>query len=127
MITISPVGLVSTANQLPLLVGLKEKLCKSYCKGSFNPIVSVTYSNSAPTLSGSTVFIPITVVVTVVSPNKCCNNTQIFAETFIAAFQDQTAIPTTITITSEGHIEDIVGSCNNNHLAYNDSIMITIA
>lgn len=129
MITISPVGLAATAltaNQLSLLVGIKEKLCRSYCMGSFNPLVSVSYSYNTPTLSGNTVFIPVTAIITVISPGKCCNNTQIFAESFTVAFQDQTELPATITIASEGHTEDIGGNCRSNQLTYQDSITISL-
>ena len=106
-------------------------MCRPFCVDStVQPQVSVVYTYSTPTLVDSTVFVPITAVVTVVTPGCKCNaTTQLFTEKFVAAFQGRTALPTTITITSVGRTQG--GSCVRCGKAYsytiNDSLVVTIA
>lgn len=109
MITVSPMGLSTTAlvaNQVSLLVNIKEKLCRPYCiNSSLQPQATVTYTYDTPVLNGTTVFVPIIAVVTIVTPgNKCSATTQLFTEKFYAAFQGQNALPSAVTIESLGHV-----------------------
>lgn len=107
-VTISPVGLAATpvANQLSFMATYKEKLCRPFCVDStIQPQVSVVYTTGTPRLVGTTVFIPVKAVITVVTQNgKCgCNaHTQLFTENYVVAFQGQTAIPNTVTLTNVG-------------------------
>lgn len=132
MLRISPVGLAAApvANQLSILATFREKLCQPFCiDSSVQPFASVEYSNGTPILDGTTVFIPITARITVVTPGCGCNaKTQLFTEQFYVAFQGQTALPTAVTIASVGRIQG--GSCVTCGKAYaysiNDSLTITI-
>jgi ABC-type transport system involved in Fe-S cluster assembly fused permease/ATPase subunit len=133
MINISPVGLAAAAvaNQLPILVTIKEKLCRAICVDSTSkPQVSVVYTNNAATLVGTTVFVPVTATITIVTPG--CGGkatTQLFTEKFIAAFQGQTALPTSVTIAKIGNIELLSNVCcgKASSITINDSLTITIA
>lgn len=133
-VTISPVGLAAApvANELSLMVTYKERLCRPYCTDStIQPQVSVVYTTGTPRLVDTTVFIPVQVVITIVTQvNKCgCNaHTQLFTENFVVAFQGQTALPTAVTLTNVGR--DEFGSNVNCGCAHsytiNDSITVTI-
>lgn len=134
MVEISPVGLATTAlvaNQISLLAVFKEKLCRPFCVGStVKPQVSVVFTNETPVFTGSTVFVPITAVVTVVTPGVGCRaTTQLFTEKFMVAFQGQTAAPTAVTIAEAGMYS--YGSkvvCGKAHsYTINSSITVTIA
>lgn len=133
MVTLSPVGLAAApvANQVSMLATFKEKLCRPFCIDStVQPQVTVTYTYSTPRLVGTTVFVPITAVITIVTPSNCCEaRTRLFTENFVAAFQGRTAVPTTVTITSVGKTQG--GSCIKCGKAYsytiNDSLTIAIA
>lgn len=133
MVTLSPVGLAAApvANQVSFLATFREKLCKPFCiDSSVQPQVSVVYTTGSARLNGTTVFIPITAVVTVVTPGCGCEaKTQLFTENFVVAFQGQTALPTTITVSSVGKIQG--GSCVKCGKAFaytiNDSLVVTIA
>ena len=133
MIYVSPVGLAAAAvaNQLPLLVNYKEKLCRAICVNSTaQPQVTIVYTHGTPTLNGSTVFVPMTAVITVVTPGVCCKaTTQLFTEKFVAAFQGQTAIPTTITVATVGRKQELSNlTCGRAHsVTIDDSITVTIA
>jgi hypothetical protein len=131
---LSPVGLATgtqTANVLSVLATYKERLCHSFCIDStLQPQVSVVYTRDAATLVGSTVFIPITAVITVVTPGCNCNaTTQLYTERFTVAFQGRTALPTAVTITSVGRTQG--GSnvkCGRAHsYTINDSLTITLS
>lgn len=133
-VTISPVGLAAApvANELSLMATYKERLCRPYCTDStIQPQVSVVYTTGTPRLVDTTVFIPVQVVITIVTQvNKCgCNaHTQLFTENFVVAFQGQTALPTAVTLTNVGR--DEFGSNVNCGCAHsytiNDSITVTI-
>ena len=134
-VTISPVGLAAApvANTLSFMATYKEKLCRPFCVDStIQPQVSVVYTTGTPRLVDTTVFVPIKAVITIVTQNsKCgCNaHTQLFTEDFIIAFQGQTAVPTTVTLTQLGR--DQLGSnvsCGCAHTyTINDSLSLSIA
>ena len=108
---LSPVGasVAPEANQLRVLSVLKEKLCRAYCVDStVQPQTTLVYKVGTARLVDTTLFVPVTATITVVTPNNCCNaNTQIFTETFVLAFQGYSGLPTVgPTVTSLGR--DIV-------------------
>lgn len=131
MVRLSPVGLAAAAvaNQLPVLATFREKLCQPFCiDSSVQPFSSVEYTTGTPILNGSTVFVPITARISIVTGCGCNAKTQLFTEQFYVAFQGQTALPTAVTITSVGRLQN--GSCVKCGCAYaysiNDSLVITI-
>lgn len=134
-VTISPVGLAAApvANELSFMATYKEKLCHPFCIDStIQPQVSVVYTTGTPRLVDTTVFIPIKAVITVVTQNNRCGcnaHTQLFTESFVVAFQGQTSVPTTVTLTQVGR--DQFGSNINCGCAFsytiNDSLTLSIA
>ena len=134
-VTVSPVGLAATAtaNVAAIMATYKERLCKSYCTDStIQPQVSVVYTTGTARLNESTVFVPVTATITIVTQNNSCGcnaHTQLFTENFVVAFQGQTALPASITLTNVGR--DAFGSNVTCGRAYsytiNDSITITLA
>ena len=132
-IYLSPVGasVAPAANQLSVLAVFKEKLCRAYCVDStVQPQTTLVYKVGTTRLVGTTIFVPITATITVVTPCGCCNaNTQIFTETFVLAFQGYSGLPTVgPTITSLGR--DVQPSCVKCGCAHgvtvNDSLLITL-
>jgi hypothetical protein len=108
MITVSPAGISTApvANKLPLSVTITEKLIRPFCINASNqPQYTVSYSYDNPQMNGTAVFIPIKVNVKISSPS-CGNRSvdQLYTETFMAVFEGQTAIPTSVTITENGSI-----------------------
>jgi hypothetical protein len=105
-ISISPIGLASAsvANQVSLLVTYKEKLCRPYCIDStIQPQATVVYKVGTPVFNNTTVFIPITATITIVTKGCGCHaTTQLYTENFEVAFQGQTAVPKAITLTNVG-------------------------
>lgn len=134
-VTVSPVGLAAAPvnNVAAIMATYKEKLCRSYCTDStIQPQVSVVYTTGTAKLNESTVFVPVTATITIVTQeNRCgCNaHTQLFTENFVVAFQGQTALPTSVTLANVGR--DAFGSNVNCGRAYsytiNDSITVTLA
>lgn len=132
MIRLSPVGLAAApvANQLSALITFREKLCQPFCiDSSIQPLATVEYSTGTPVLNGTTVFVPVTARLTVITQGCGCNaKTQLFTEQFYVAFQGQTAVPTAVTIQSVGRLQG--GACISCGRAYaysvNDSVIITI-
>lgn len=131
MLRLSPVGLAAApvANQLSILATFREKLCHPFCiNSSIQPLATVQYSSGTPVLNGTTVFVPITARLTVVTGSGCNAKTQLFTEQFYAAFQGQTGVPTAVTITSVGQLQG--GSCVQCGCAHaysvNDSLTIAI-
>ena len=131
MLRLSPVGLAAApvANQLSILATFREKLCHPFCiSSSIQPLATVQYSSGTPVLNGTTVFVPITARLTVVTGSGCNAKTQLFTEQFYVAFQGQTGVPTAVTITSVGQLQG--GSCVQCGCAHaysvNDSLTITI-
>lgn len=132
MIRLSPVGLAAApvANQLSILATYKEKLCHPFCiTSSVQPFATLEYTTGTPSLNGTTVFVPVTARLTIVTGSGCNAKTQLFTEQFYVAFQGQTALPTSVTVTSVGRLQG--GSCVKCGCAYsysiNDSLTITIA
>lgn len=129
---ISPAGLAAApvANQLAILATYKERLCRSYCiDSSLQPQVSATYTNGTPRFIGETVFIPIRVVLTVVTQQGCRGaNTNLYTENYVVAFRGQTGLPTAVTISTPDR--DVQPSCvqcgRANGITVNDSLLITI-
>lgn len=132
MVYLSPVGLATApaANSVSLLATFKEKFCKYVCANSTNqPGSFVTYKYDTPILNGSTVFVPVVATVTIVTPGcGCAATTQVITERFMVAFQGQTAVPTAVTITSEGITQGLfkVVCGKSNCYAINDSLAVTI-
>lgn len=131
---ISPVALATTAlvaNQVSLQVAYTEKLIRPYCvNGSSEPSYTLVYTTGTPKLEQSTVFVPVQVKITLVSPNKCRDaNVQVVTENFMLAFQGQTAVPTSVTITSVGRIStpSAVKCCSASEFTIYDSLTATIA
>lgn len=132
MIRLSPVGLAAApvANQVSLLATFREKLCQPFCiDSSVQPFATVEYATGTPILNGTTVFVPVTARLTLVTPGCGCNaKTQLFTEQFYVAFQGQTALPTAVTITSVGRIQggSLVKCGKAFAYSVNDSLTIAI-
>lgn len=86
LIPISP----SSASTEELLVEITERLCKSFCTlGPAQPTATVTFTAGESIVADNNTIVPITALVTVVSPNEkaCgCAHSQVFRETFTIAF-----------------------------------------
>lgn len=130
---LSPVGASAApaANELRILAVYKEKVCRAYCVDStVQPQTNVQYRVGTARLVDTTLFIPITATISVITPNNCCNaNTQVFTETYVVAFQGYSGSPTAgPTITNLGR--DIQPSCVKCGCAHgvtvNDSLLITL-
>ena len=131
MVRLSPVGLAAApvANQLSVLVTYREKLCRPFCiDSSIQPLATVVYTTGQAVLNDTTVFIPITARITVVTGCGCNAKTQLFTEQFYVAFVGQTTLPTSVTLTSVGRLQN--GSCVKCGKAFaysiNDSLTVTI-
>lgn len=130
---LSPVGLsgAPVANQLSVMASFKEKLCQPICANSSNqPSATVTYTAGAATLQGTTVFVPVTASIQLLTPGNCCKAIpQMFTEKFIVAFQGRTTLPTSVAIESVG-TEQGVACVDKQGKAHgyliNDSITVTI-
>lgn len=117
------------ANQLSVLVTYREKLCRPFCiDSSIQPLATVVYTTGQAVLDGTTVFIPVTARITVVTGCGCNAKTQLFTEQFYVAFVGQAALPTSVTLTSAGRLQN--GSCVKCGKAFaysiNDSLTVTI-
>lgn len=130
---LSPVGLsgAPVANQLSVMATYKEKLCQAFCaNGSNKPVATVAYTAGTATLQGTTVFVPVTASIQLLSPGDCCKAIpQMFTETFIVAFQGRTTLPASVTIASVGTEQGIacVDRYGKAHgYIINDSITVTI-
>lgn len=106
MVTLSPVGLATAlvANQVSFLATFKEKLCRPFCVDStVQPSVTITYTTGTPRLVGTTVFVRVKAVISIVTQSGCCNaKIHLYTETFEVAFQGRTTLPSTVTLTSLG-------------------------
>lgn len=129
---LSPVGLsaAQVPNRVSLLAIYKERLCRRVCANSTNqPEAFVTYQHGVPVLNGTTVFVPVIATVTIVTPGcDCAATTQVITEKFEAAFQDQSTLPTSIAISTEGQVQELANvSCgSSNCLAVYSSLTVTI-
>ena len=107
-VSLSPVGLAAApvANQVSLLAAFKENLCQPYCVDStIQPQATVEYTPGTARLVGTTVFVPVTATITVVTTGNCGGSnarTRIYTEMFDVAFQGRTALPASVTLTSVG-------------------------
>lgn len=106
---LSPVGLAAAPvnNQLSVMATYKEELCKPFCAAKeLTTQPGVTYTYGTPVLVGTTVFVPITAQILVLTPGNCCDAKPItFTETFEVAFQGQTALPASVEINSIGRVQ----------------------
>lgn len=129
---LAPVGLTTAQvpNRVSLLAIFKERLCRRVCANSTNqPESFVTYQHGTPILNGTTVFVPIIATVTIVTPGcGCAATTQVITERFMADFQEQSTLPTSIVIATEGQTNELANvSCgSSNCLAVYSSLTITI-
>ncbi len=129
---LAPVGLSAApvSNRLSFQAIFKEKLCKTVCAVSTNqPRAEVTYRTETPVLNGTTVFIPIVATVVLTIPGCGCQAiTQTITERFSVSFQDQTALPTAVTITSEGQTQGLIKVVcgKSNCFGINESLAVTI-
>lgn len=130
---LSPVGASAApaANELRILAVYKEKVCRAYCVDStVQPQTNVQYRVGTARLVDTTLFIPITATISVITPNNCCNaNTQVFTETYVVAFQGYGGLPTAgPTITNLGRdIQPSNVKCGYAHgVTVNDSLLITL-
>lgn len=135
MIHLAPVGLAAApvANSVSMLAMYKEKLCACVCVTSTNqPNATVTYRTETPVLNGTTVFVPVIATVSITIPgrtiNGCDTKVQTITERFQVAFVDQAALPTAVTITSNGMTQSLakVVCGKSNCLAINDAITVAI-
>ena len=131
MVRLSPVGLAAApvANQLSVLATFREKLCHPFCiDSSVQPLATLVYSTGTPVLNGTTVFVPVTARITIVTGSGCNAKTQLFTEQFYVAFQGQTAVPTSVTITSVGRVQGGANVQCGCAYAYsiNDSLTVAI-
>ena len=116
------------ANQLSVLATFREKLCHPFCiDSSVQPLATLVYSTGAPVLNGTTVFVPVTARIAIVTGSGCDAKTQLFTEQFYVAFQGQTAVPTSVTITSVGRVQGGANVQRGRAYAYsiNDSLTVT--
>lgn len=134
-VTISPVGLTAApvANTAAIMATYKERLCRPFCVDStIQPQVSVVYTTGTPRLNGTTVFIPVRAVITVVTQGSSCGcdaHTQLFTEDFVVAFQGRTTVPTTVTLTNVGRNQfgsDVRCGCAHSY-TINDSLTIAVS
>lgn len=134
-VTISPVGLSAapTANTLAILATFREKLCRAYCVDStLQPQVTVTYKTGTARLSGTTVFVPITAIISIVTQSNRCGcmaHTQLFTESFEVAFQGRTTIPTSVIINNLGRdTRPSNVNCGCAHgITINDSLTVVVS
>lgn len=127
MISVISAGLGAAAvvNELALLVNIKERLCRvPYCKRCDTSVqLNTEYSAGTPVLKDSSVFVPITAIVSAITSGTCNRaNTQTFRETFVVVFQGQTALPSSVTIENLGSIQD----SDRCEASISDSITITL-
>lgn len=105
-VALSPVGLAAApvANQVSVLATFKENLCQPYCVDStVQPQATVEYTLGAARLVDTTVFVPVTATITIVTPG--CNGaarTRIYTEVFDVAFQGRTALPVSVSLDTVG-------------------------
>lgn len=136
MITIAPAGVNTTtppANSISINATIKEKLCRQYCVNStVKPQIYIEYVKGVPELNGTTVFVPISVVITIIVPGENSNInavTRLYTENFTLAFQGQTSVPTTITIKDLGRSSegtDII-CCKARTYTIHESLLVSIS
>ena len=131
MVRLSPIATAVASNEeIAVLATFKERLCRPFCVDStIQPQVSIVYTAGHAVLNESTVFVPITAVITIVTPcSKCNAKVQLFTEVFDVAFQGQTSLPKAVVIESKGRIKygsDLKCGCAHSY-TINDSLAIGI-
>lgn len=130
---LSPVGSATApaANELRALAVFKETACQRFRVGpTAQPQATVTYTTGTPRIVGTTLYVPITATMNATVSAGCCNAVPLlFSETFLAAFQGVTTLPTAITVTSLGQevLTPIGAGCGwTKCITVNDSLLITI-
>lgn len=130
---LSPVGLAAAPvnNQLSVMATYREKLCRPYCASrELTTQPGVTYTYGTPVLVGTTVFVPITAQILILTPGSCCNASPVtYTEHFEVTFQGQTALPASVNITSVGRVQmpACVDKCGKAHeYIVNDSLTIAL-
>lgn len=124
-------AVVPAANEIRALAVFKEKACNAFRVCQDVPITAtVAYRVGTPRLVDTTLFVPITATVSATVLKGCCGaETLLFPETFLVAFQGQTAVPTTpITVESlgtEALTPGVTCGCTR-CLTVNDSILVTL-
>lgn len=108
-----PVALAAApvANQVSFGMNFRLPLCEPYCiTSSQQPFADIQYNVdvSNAILNGTTVFVPVTARISVQTPSNCpCDSApQIYTEQFYIQFQGQTALPTNVTVTSVGRVQN---------------------
>ena len=112
-----------------MLLNFREKLCRPFCiDSSVQPLATLQYQTGQPVLNGTTVFVPVTANITVVTGSGCNAKTQLFTEQFYVAFQGQTALPTAVAIESVGRVQNGASvTCGMaSQYSINDSVTVTI-
>lgn len=131
-VCLAPVGLTTAQvpNRVSLLATFEERLCRRVCANATNqPTATVTYSYETPIFNGTTVFVPIVAKITITSPGcNCIATTQVIPERFVAAFQEQSALPTAVVIATEGQTENLSNIiCGRSDcFTINSSLTVTI-
>lgn len=132
-ISIAPAGLTAApvANELRVTSIIKERLCSSFCiNADMLPQATTTYTVGTPRLRGTALFVPISVVVSVITRSCGCQaKPYLFNEQTEVSFSDVTAAPTALpTLTVQG--SDVIPAfvnCNRaNGVQIADSLVITI-
>lgn len=126
---INPIGVATAAavNTIPFMAIFKERLCNGICNNSdIATQVNVSYEVGTATLKGTTVFVPITATISVIYSN--CNSnaiTKSYSERFVLAFQGQTALPTSVTLTRNGQYNQFLDvRCGKAYrINVNDSVL----
>lgn len=132
MITISPAALdaAPVPNTVALLVTVTERLCQCACaNASIVPNAELSFVAGSPVLKETTVFVPVTVNMTVVAPScKRKASTQLLQEKFIVAFRGQTALPASVELTTEGTMQGLTNiKCGkSNTIAANTLLVATL-
>lgn len=132
MLHVIPAGLAAApvANSLTVMFAFKERLCNLVSVTSTNqPQALVEYTLGTPILNGTTVFVPVTARVNIVTPNSCkCEATpQVITERVMIAFEGQTALPTATSITPHGMTQGLIKVVNGCSCTYAINQSVTIA
>lgn len=130
MITITPAGSDNTSSTvLDLTTSFKEKFPKPYRTSTTNqPHAAVDYIVGTPVLNSTTVFVPITAVLTIIDLGCCKKESLVYTEDFTVSFLDQTSLPASIKVESNGSdnsFSDIRCGYASSY-RFDDSITITI-
>src|SRR5699024_12844292 len=101
----------------------------SYVSSTNQAGAFVNYKHGTPIFNGTNVFGAVIATVTIVTPGCGCQaTTQVIVEEFMAAFQEQTGLPTNVVLSAEGQTQRLANvSCgSSNCLAIYSSLTVTI-